>query len=496
MLLKTALEQIPGIDPAGIPDVRIDGISFDSRKVRKGDLFVAIRGEKADGACFVKQAAARGAAAIAAERPVDPEGNAPHFIVPDARKFLAEISRIFHEDPASKLNLVAVTGTNGKTTTTCLMDSIFSHAGILSCLAGTLGMKTASRTFPSRHTTPESSDLMQFLQQAVTEGCTHGALEVSSHSLALKRVFGVKFKVGIFMNLTPDHLDFHKTMEDYFNSKLLLFSPENGNSVESAVINTDDPYGKQLENIFHGPVLRFGFDCNAEVHVLECRIRAGGTDLRLATPRGDILFRTGLIGRHNAYNIMAATGAAICLGINPDKVREGIDLLKGVPGRCECVDAGQDYTVIVDYAHSPDALENLLNLVSQLPHERILTVFGCGGDRDKGKRPVMGSIAVRKSDISIVTSDNPRSENPLDIIDEIESGMHRGPGTYRIEPDRRAAIGQAIASAGKGDIVVIAGKGHEDYQIIGNSRNPFDDRKVAWELIRKHLNNPVRTERF
>jgi UDP-N-acetylmuramoyl-L-alanyl-D-glutamate--2,6-diaminopimelate ligase len=493
MLLRNALEQIPGMDPGNTPEVPIDGISYDSRKVRKGDLFVAMKGEKSDGAFYVDQAADRGAVAVAAERAIDFERDIPCITVADARKFLADISRVFYGDPASKLNLVAVTGTNGKTTTTYLVDAIFRCAGFRSCLAGTIEMKTASRQITSRHTTPESSDLTEFLHQAETEGCTHGTLEVSSHALSLKRVFGMRFRVGVFMNLTRDHLDFHGNMEGYFSAKRLLFSPCNGNAVESAVINTDDAYGKRLREGYSGRALCFGFDRDSEIHVLECGTRADGTDLRLATPAGEAVFRSSLIGRHNAYNIMAATGAALSLGIGLDKVCEGVESLKGVPGRFERVDAGQDFTVIVDYAHSPDALENLLTLVAQLPHERILTVFGCGGDRDRTKRPLMGAIAVRYSDRAIVTSDNPRSEDPLAIIENIVSGMGERSGTFSVVEDRREAIGQAIASARKGDIVVIAGKGHETYQIIGETRSAFDDRKVAREMILRHRKNREQT---
>jgi UDP-N-acetylmuramoyl-L-alanyl-D-glutamate--2,6-diaminopimelate ligase len=489
MLLRTVLEQIPGIIPEGIADIPIGGIAYDSRQVRKGDLFVAIRGEKADGAGFVKQAVQRGAVAVAAEGAVEAAGDAVYLAVPDARKFLADFSRIFYGDPASKMRLAAVTGTNGKTTTTYLLHSIFSRAGIRSCLAGTIEMKTASRRFESRHTTPEASDLMHFLQTAFEEGCTHGALEISSHSLVLRRVFGMKFETGIFMNLTPEHLDFHKTMEDYFVAKKMLFLPDNGNRLASAVLNMDDPFGKKLADVFQSRVLGFGFSNDAEIHVLENKIRSDGTDIRIATPAGELALRTSLAGRHNAYNIMAATGAAICLDIGLEAIRTGIESLEKVPGRFERIDAGQDFAVIVDYAHSPDALENLLNLVSELPHRRILTVFGCGGDRDRSKRPVMGSISARKSDLSIITSDNPRSEDPLDIIQDIVAGMRQSGGNYSIVPDRREAIRQAVSAARKNDIVVIAGKGHEDYQIIGTSRNPFDDRQVALEMIRTYADS-------
>jgi UDP-N-acetylmuramoyl-L-alanyl-D-glutamate--2,6-diaminopimelate ligase len=487
MLLLKALEQIPGIDWTGNPDADIRGISYDSRSVRQGDLFVAIKGEKTDGALYAAQAIDKGAAAVACERRLDTGGHAISLVVPDARRFLAEISRIFYGDPSAELKLAGITGTNGKTTTAYLMDSIYSHAGIRSCLAGTLGMKIGSRSFPSEHTTPESSDLVRFLREAVTEGCTHGALEVSSHSLALKRVLGAKFTVGVFMNLTRDHLDFHKDMETYFQAKRLLFSAENGNRVEAAVINTDDAYGERLWSTVHCSAFRFGFSKDAEIHVLEYQSRADSTDLVLDTPAGKAPFHLCLVGRPNIYNVMAATGAALCLGIDLDQIRKGIEALKGVPGRLERVDAGQDFTVIVDYAHSPDALENLLKTASQLPHEKLITIFGCGGDRDRTKRPIMGTIAAAMSDSVVATSDNPRSENPLDILKEIEPGLRKGPAPYTVLPDRRQAIESAVLAARKGDVVVIAGKGHEDYQIIGSRVIPFDDRKVAFDLIRERL---------
>lgn len=485
MLLTKALEQIPVISTTGNPDVEINGISYDSRCIRNGELFVAIKGEKSDGARFIPQAIERGAAAVASEKPFEPSPKAVGLLIPDARKFLAEVSGAFYGNPSEELNLVAITGTNGKTTTSYLMDSIYRHAGIRACLVGTIGMKIGARSFHSTHTTPESSDLNRFLRDAAADGCTHGALEVSSHSLFFKRVFGTRFRVGVFMNLTRDHLDFHKDMESYFQAKRLLFTDQSSNRVESIVINTDDPYGKRLENEIRFNTVSFGFSENAKIHVLDCQSRVDGTDLILRTPAGEIRYRLQLIGRPNIYNVMAATGAALSLGISKSEIRRGIEGLEGVPGRVEKVDAGQPFTVVVDYAHSPDALENLLNTVSLLPHKKLITVFGCGGDRDKSKRPIMGAIAVRMSDLVFATSDNPRSEDPLEILEEIEAGMHKGPAPYRILPDRREAIKAAVSSARKGDVVVIAGKGHEDYQILGDRTIHFDDREVARELIRE-----------
>ncbi len=487
MLIRELLEQIPGIEFTGNPDTEICGISYDSRSVQKNDLFVAIKGEKADGALFVQQAVDRGASAVASEQCMNLGQHAVCITVSDARKFLAQVSRIFFRDPSSKLNLVGITGTNGKTTTCYLMESIYNRAGIRSCLGGTLGMKIGLQHYPSRHTTPEAPDLIRFLKQALDERCTHGALEVSSHALELKRVFGTRFGVAVFMNLTREHLDFHKDMESYFQAKKLLFTPENGNQVEIAVINTDDPYGKRLKEEIRCQVLRFGLAKPADIYVLKHESDTNGTVLALATPAGEIRLHSPLIGIPNLYNIMAATGAALAQGIGLTEIRQGIESLRQVPGRLERVDAGQDFTVIVDYAHSPDALENLLRTVSQLPHRRIITVFGCGGDRDRTKRPIMGKIAARMSDLVFATSDNPRSENPLDILREIEPGLRMGSAPYQIVPDRRCAIESAIAAARQGDVVVIAGKGHEDYQIIGDRVIPFDDRETARDLIREHL---------
>ncbi len=487
MLLREALAPIAGIQWTGDPDTVLGGIAYDSRTVRKGDLFVAIKGEKEDGVRFIAQAIEKGASAIASEQSVETESHVAVVLVPDARQFLAQISRAFYEDPSSRLKLVGITGTKGKTTTSYLMDSILKQAGYRSCLAGTIEMKIGAQSIHSSHTTPESSDLMAFFRQALAEGCTHGALEVSSHSLALKRVFGTRFAVGVFMNLTLDHLDFHKDMETYFRAKQLLFSEAGDNRIEAAVINTDDAHGKRLADEIRIPTLRFGFSSPADVYVLEYKSDAGGTDLALATPAGTLRFRTRLIGRPNAYNIMAAAGAALSLGISPDRIREGVENLKGVPGRMELVDCGQDFTVIVDYAHSPDSLENLLQTIKQLPHGKLISVFGCGGDRDRTKRPIMGEIATSLSDYVFATSDNPRTEDPLSILKEIEPGLRKGSAPYSIVPDRRSAIESAIAMARTGDTVAIAGKGHEDYQILGTQVIAFDDRKIAAETLRHRL---------
>ncbi len=483
MLLETLLSQIPGVEIRGDPGTLIRGIAYDSRKVKAGDLFVALKGQRTDGALFASDAVHRGAAAVAFENAVRRTDKVPLLVVPDARRFLAEAARVFWGDPSRSLRLVAATGTNGKTTTICLVEAILRHAGLKTVLAGTLGLELDGRHFPSDRTTPEATDLTLLLRQAVVSGCTHGALEVSSHALALKRVYGMKFVSAAFTNLTRDHLDFHGDMESYFRAKSLLFSEAGANSIEAAVLNADDPYAMRLPAGLACPFVTFGVAQKADIRVLESSLRTDGTTLSLATPAGKIDIDIHLPGRPNIYNAMAAVGSALTLGIGAGDISRGLESVAGVPGRMELVRAGQPFSVIVDYAHTPDALEKLLQTVRSLPYERLITVFGCGGDRDRTKRPLMGSVAVRMSDYVVATSDNPRSEDPLAILDEIRTGLEERTDAYEINPDRREAIGRALSLAGPGDAVVIAGKGHETYQVAGNQVLPFDDRAVAREWI-------------
>jgi UDP-N-acetylmuramoyl-L-alanyl-D-glutamate--2,6-diaminopimelate ligase len=484
MILKDALRVIPVAECTGNTDVTITGIAYDSRSVQKGDLFVAVKGEKTDGALYIAEAAAKGAAAAASEN-IMPGLAIPHIMVADARKFLAEISHVFYSSPCREMKLAAVTGTKGKTTTVWLIDSIFARAGLASCLMGTIETRIRGERFDSVHTTPEAPDINVFFRKAAGSGCTHGSLEVSSHALALKRVYGAKFTVGVFTNLSHDHLDFHGNMEAYYQAKKTLFTLVNGNGIETAVINIDDSYGRRLADEIRIPAISFGFDPSADIHVADWRSRLDGTDLALNTPEGEIAFHSRLVGRTNAYNIMAAAGAAFGMGLTVDQIRIGIEALSGVPGRMERVDGGQDFLVLVDYAHTPASLENLLETAKRIPHGKLISVFGCGGDRDRTKRPVMGEIAARFSDVVIVTSDNPRTEDPAAIIREIEPGLEKGSADCRVNPDRCAAIVEAINMAGKDDIVIIAGKGHETYQIVGDMKLPFDDREIALGILRK-----------
>jgi UDP-N-acetylmuramoyl-L-alanyl-D-glutamate--2,6-diaminopimelate ligase len=487
MWITELLEMIPGVTLDGNPRVKILGIAYDSRQVKPGDLFVALKGARTDGSLYIKEALTRGAAAVAVEHDQSPADGTPVLRVPDARRFLAEAARVVFQDPAAHMQLAAITGTNGKTTTSFLVDAIFHAAGLRSCVVGTIGMHIGGRQFPSAHTTPEASDLTAFLRQADQEGCTHGCLEISSHALVLRRVYGMRFTVGVFSNLTPEHLDFHQDMEAYYQAKRMLFVPEGGNEIQTAVINLDDSYGQRLAHEACARVRGYGFHPDADIRVLESRTGMNGTYLSLAIPGGEMTIDSPLVGRPNIYNIMAAAGAALSMGIAPRWVAEGIGSLQGVPGRLEPVRAGQDFSVLVDYAHTPDALEKLLETSRPLTAGRLITVFGCGGDRDRKKRPLMGEIAVRLSDVVVATSDNPRSEDPRLILAEIEPGLAQGPASYHLQPDRREAIRTALRLARRGDSVVIAGKGHEDYQIIGDRVFPFDDRAVARELIHQLL---------
>jgi UDP-N-acetylmuramoyl-L-alanyl-D-glutamate--2,6-diaminopimelate ligase len=483
MRLNDLLQSIPEVEVQAMADVQISGISFDSRTAGPDSLFVAIRGGVTDGNRFVGDAVARGVRAVASDVAVAVPPGVAMLRVGDARRFLAMAARTFFGDPASRLELVAVTGTNGKTTTTCLLDRIFVAAGLRSCVVGTLGTSIGERFEPGQHTTPEAPDLLRILAEALRQGCSHGAVEVSSHALALRRVFGVHFKVGVFTNLTPEHLDFHGDMESYYKAKRLLFSDEGDNSLAAAAVNIDDRFGRRLATETSVPVVTFGMSEEAEVRPLEQSCDRSGIAIRAVTPAGVITLRSPLVGSVNVYNILGAVAASTSLGIDTGAIASGVAALMGVPGRMERVDAGQAFPVYVDYAHTPDALERLLRTVRELGGGRIVTVFGCGGNRDRAKRPLMGRIAAALSDLVIATSDNPRDEDPAEILREIETGLAAGPAPYRIVVDRRDAIRMAIQEVGVEDSVIIAGKGHEDYQIIAGMRLPFDDRGVARELI-------------
>lgn len=467
------------LDVKGSDDVEIKSIAYDSRKVETGSLFVAIQGFKLDGHDYISEAVAKGATAVIGEKDVDLPENILYIKVKNSRKALSEASSLFFGKPAEKLKVVGVTGTNGKTTTTYLIKAILDEAGYSTGVVGTIGVRIKDRLLPSERTTPESLELNHIFSEMLKEGVEYVSMEVSSHSLKLHRVDHINFEVGVFTNLTQDHLDFHINFEDYYASKKKLFSLS-----RKAVINVDDESGRRLCRELNIPVLTYAIEEKADVKAENVTINESGVsfDVCALDKRKKIRYRVP--GRFSVYNSLAAISACLILGVDLDTIAEALEKVKGVPGRFEPVDEGQDFTVIVDYAHTPDGLENVLSTIKSFARGRIITVFGAGGDRDRGKRPLMGRVVSEYSDYFIITSDNPRSEDPEAIIDDIEKGVNENSKYERI-PDRKEAIKRAIELASEGDVILIAGKGHENYQIIKDKVLPFDDREVAREFLKK-----------
>jgi UDP-N-acetylmuramoyl-L-alanyl-D-glutamate--2,6-diaminopimelate ligase len=467
----------------------VSSVAHDSRQVASGAVFVALRGLHADGTTFVRDALTRGAIAVFAETPPPPGIGVPWLQVGDARLVLAALSSEFFGRPSERLTLVGITGTNGKTTTSYLLASIFEAAGIRCGRIGTIGYRIGTREFEAPRTTPEAPELQRMLRDMLAQGCGACVMEVSSHALQLRRADSLKFACGIFTNLTRDHLDFHRDMEDYFAAKRRLFELLPDGAV--GVTNVDDPRGSVLAGLVSRPVT-YAIDAPADVKPGPISFTLDGLAFDARTPRGVVRIQSPLVGRPNAYNILAAVAAASALELPVTAIEKGISALGAVPGRFQVVSSPEDdVRVVVDYAHTDDALKNLLETARPLATGRVLTVFGCGGDRDKTKRPLMGAVAARLSDVVIVTSDNPRSENPEQIIEDVQRGIvlpadrtapgGRGPKatpTLAIV-DRKAAIERAVRDARAGDLVLIAGKGHEKYQVIGDRTLPFDDVEVA-----------------
>ncbi|MEK9138286.1 MAG: UDP-N-acetylmuramoyl-L-alanyl-D-glutamate--2,6-diaminopimelate ligase, partial [Bacteroidota bacterium] len=455
-------------------EVQVHGIQYDSRKIDRRDLFVAIRGTAVDGHKFIDQAVRKGASVVV----VEDDGALPDsffmhagvvkIVVQDSRRALATISANFYGNPSRKLRLIGVTGTNGKTTTTHLIKSILEASGESVGLIGTIGYKIGDETVPATHTTPESLELSGLLATMVSKGCTAVVMEVSSHSLAMHRVHGLDFRVGVFTNLTQDHLDFHGTMDKYFASKQMLF---NGLSASSyAVINLDDNYARKIVEHSKAKQLTYGASSSADVTARNVETTVGGTRFLVQYGGAGTVVASSLTGGFNVSNILAAFATGIAIGLRPETIAKGVANLKVVRGRFEQIVSPKGWTAIVDYAHTPDALENCLRAIHDiLPKQNrgnVITVFGCGGNRDRGKRPKMARIATERSDVTIVTSDNPRKEDPQAIIGEILTGVVKGK-QVRAEVDRRKAIRMALEMAQAGDVVLVAGKGHEDYQVIG-----------------------------
>jgi len=476
---------VPGSRRLG-GDAEIRGIAYDSRRVTSGDLFVAIPGYDRDGRAYIDEAIAHGAAAVVSEAPA-PQVDVPRLEVPDAREALALLARACHGQPDAVLTMVGITGTNGKTTTALLLAAACDAAGLPAGVVGTLGAGSGGVFTPGRHTTPEAPDLYTALDNILHSGRKAAVLEVSSHALALKRVHGMKFDVAVFTNLTRDHLDFHKNMNEYFAAKARLFL---GLPPHAAMaVNLDDPFGTRLLSPSRTRVVTFGRATRADVLPLELATTIDGLRLKLRTPKGDVVVVSALLGRTNVANIMAAMAAACALDLNLEDAAAGIHEVKSIPGRAERIDEGQEFLVLVDYAHTDDALIQILSSARELAAGRLLVVFGCGGDRDNSKRALMGAAAARLADMAFLTSDNPRSEDPLVILEQVVSGFGgQNPAVAPvIEPDRTAAIHAAIAEARPGDVLVIAGKGHETRQILAHGNIPFDDREVARQALRNRF---------
>jgi UDP-N-acetylmuramoyl-L-alanyl-D-glutamate--2,6-diaminopimelate ligase len=486
----------PTWDPAlaGLPNPNptITGVAYDSRTVERGAVFVALKGLHADGTAFVRQALDRGAAAIVSEHPPPPGFPLPWTVVKDARLALALIAAAFFRHPSTEMQVVGITGTNGKTTTAYLLSSIFEAAGIRCGVLGTVAYKIGDELREATRTTPEAPDVQQLLREMVDRGCGACAMEVSSHALALRRVDGTSFAAAVFTNLTRDHLDFHEDMEHYFQAKRRLFEmlPRD----RPSLLNVDDPRGPSLAEIAGRPVT-FAIRRPADITPGPLSFSLAGLVFDVRTPRGALHLRSKLVGRPNVYNILAAVATGVALDVPFNAIEQGIDALDGVPGRFQIVSTEKDgVTVVVDYAHTDDALRNLLETARPLARGRLITVFGCGGDRDRTKRPLMGAVAGRLSDLIIVTSDNPRSEDPGRIMEEIQRGItpdtRRDSGQRLLSiADRREAIEKAIALAKPDDVVLVAGKGHEKYQVIGTQVLPFDDVAVARGALMKRRTN-------
>jgi UDP-N-acetylmuramoyl-L-alanyl-D-glutamate--2,6-diaminopimelate ligase len=467
--------------PPAAQEMEIRQVACDSRKVQPRALFFALRGAKADGNTFIRDAVSLGAAAIASEdsAPAAIPSSVAWIQVLDARKALAVTAANFFGHPAEALQLVAVTGTNGKTTTTSLIDAILKASGAKTGLFGTIAYHTPLGEYPAPNTTPESVDLQGFLAEIRDAGGRYGVLEASSHSLAMDRLWGCHFDAAVFTNLTREHMDYHKTFEDYFAAKKRLFEGTGAGAPEVAVVNGDDEYGKRLNGLAKKTVT-YGLESEADITTKKFQLTFNGLTFTAQTPNGKVQVASALVGRINVYNILAAIGAAQALGLSTEIIEAGIRCLESVSGRFQRIDLGQPFFVVVDYAHTDDALENLIRTARELnPKGRIITLFGCGGGKDRTKRPVMGEVTGRLSDLTILSSDNPRTEDPLKIISDIIVGLQKTSGKYLIEPDREKAIGAAMDQARAGDIVLLAGKGHENYQILADRTLEFDDRSVA-----------------
>ena len=484
MKLGEMIEAMDGVDSiSGQVDVEVTGVAYDSRRLEAGDVFVALRGESFDGSAYIGDALQKGASAVVSEGPLRPEAmdtQTPYVGVTVVRAALAHLSSVFHGYPSERLEIVGITGTNGKTTTAYMVRSALLAAGKKVGMVGTINYHIGDKTLPARFTTPEAPEFQALLAEMLDAGCTHVASEVSSHALAQRRTDSTRFASAVFTNLTGEHLDFHHTMEEYFRAKSRLFLELLDGP---AVINVDDPYGRELARLCEGTVITYATTEDADIVARDIRSGYEGLHFTVSFEGRSHEVSTSVLGRPNVWNILAAAGACVSLGFDMREALSAISKVDAVNGRFMKVEEGQGFLCIIDFAHTGDALRRLIESAREFTRKggKVITVFGCGGDRDKAKRPVMGAAATQLSDLSIITSDNPRSERPEAIIEDIVSGAVSG--NYMVEPDRAKAIYAAMAEASPGDTVLIAGKGHEEYQEAGGVRTEFSDIKVAREAI-------------
>ncbi len=478
MKLKELLANMEIAEWHASPDTEIGDICYDSRRVKAGDLFAAIPGFETDGHRYIPAAAEKGASAVLCER--KPEIDVPYVLVKDSRLALALASANLFGHPGDEMRLIGVTGTNGKTTSTMLIKHLLERClGAKVGLIGTNQNMIGAEALPTERTTPESYELQKLLREMADAGCTHVVMEVSSHSLVLSRVAGLRFAVGLFTNLTQDHLDFHKTMDEYARAKALLFRQS-----EKGGVNLDDPYAQVMLSGAACPMLTWSIQKNeADLVAKDVRLASDGVRFCALSAEGLARVKLAIPGRFSVYNALTVIACGLLLGVPLEQCCEALSDAEGVKGRVEVVPTDGDYTILIDYAHTPDALENVLRALRETTSGRLVALFGCGGDRDRTKRPIMGRLATELADFTIVTSDNPRTEEPLDIIADILEGVSCPKNRYKVIPDRREAIAWAIDNHKSGDVIVLAGKGHEDYQIIGKTKYHMDER----EIVAEHL---------
>lgn len=489
MKLQELIKVLPGTKTYGNLDKEIQGISYDSRQVKQDCIFVCIQGYNENAVKYVPDAIARGASVIVSKEKVNAK-NITQIIVPDARRALALLSVAFYGNPSRNLNLIGITGTNGKTTITYLLEAILSESHCKVGVISTVDYRINDKSIPSSITTPQSSDLQCMFSEMVQSGCKYAVMEVSSHALELERVTGCEFDVAVFTNLTQDHLDFHETLEKYLNAKLKLFSSLNvkgeKNNPRYAVVNIDDEAGRQVIQNTRVDIITYGIDNDALVKAKNIQLCSEYTCFDVVTGKGCIDIKLKLLGLHNVYNALASIAVGLGQNISLEVMREGLKKMKNIPGRFELIEGEQDFSVVVDYAHTPDALQRTLLTAKELHPKRIITVFGCGGDRDRKKRPLMGQIAAQLSDYCIITTDNPRKEDPVIIALDIEVGIRKViKDDYKIILDRYEALTEALHYAKSGDIVIIAGKGHESYQIVMDEKIHYNDTEAAKEILGK-----------